>query len=55
MNTQAQKHERIFHLQLISNEISEGGIIMGVNPRNAEDAEYFENDWRNNKGQHVYR
>ncbi len=35
--------------------INEGGILMGVNARNDEDAEYFENDWRTNRGEYVYR
>jgi uncharacterized protein YjbJ (UPF0337 family) len=35
--------------------IKEGGIVMGVNPRTDEDADYFENDWKNNKGEHIYR
>lgn len=35
--------------------VKEGGILMGVNARNDEDAEYFENDWRTNRGEHVYR
>jgi hypothetical protein len=35
--------------------VSEGGIVMGVNPRSDEDAEYFENEWRNNRGEHIYR
>ncbi|HEX8846457.1 MAG TPA: hypothetical protein VF791_17550 [Pyrinomonadaceae bacterium] len=35
--------------------INEGGILMGVNARNDEDAEYLENDWRTNRGEHVYR
>ncbi|HKQ99121.1 MAG TPA: hypothetical protein VJT09_00530, partial [Pyrinomonadaceae bacterium] len=35
--------------------INEGGILMGVNTRSDEDAEYFENDWRTNRGEHVYR
>ena len=35
--------------------INEGGILMGVNPRSDEDAEYFENEWKNYKGEHVYR
>ena len=34
--------------------IKEGGIVMGVKPRTGEDAEYLENDWRNNKGEHIY-
>ena len=35
--------------------VKEGGIVMGVNARNDEDAEYFENDWKTNRGEHVYR
>lgn len=30
--------------------IREGGIVMGVNPRNDEDADYFQNDWRTKQG-----
>lgn len=35
--------------------IKEGGIVMGVNPRNDEDATYLENEWRTNRGEHIYR
>lgn len=35
--------------------IKEGGIVMGVNPRNDEDAAYLENEWRTNRGEHIYR
>ena len=35
--------------------IREGGILMGVRPRNEEDAAYIENQWRDNRGEHVYR
>jgi uncharacterized protein YjbJ (UPF0337 family) len=35
--------------------VQEGGIVMGVNPRTDEDAAYFENEWKNSKGEHVYR
>ncbi len=35
--------------------IKSGGLVMGVNPRNDEDADYFENDWRNNRGENIYR
>ena len=35
--------------------IKEGGIVMGVKPRSDEDAEYFENEWKNNRGEHIYR
>lgn len=32
-----------------------GIIVIGVKPKNMEDAEYFENDWRNHKGEIIYR
>lgn len=35
--------------------IKEGGIVMGVNPRNQEDAEYLESAWRENKAEDIYR
>ena len=35
--------------------VNEGGIVMGVNARSDEDADYFANDWRNNRGESVYR
>jgi hypothetical protein len=35
--------------------IKEGGIVMGVNPRTDDDAEYFEREWKNNRGEDVYR
>ena len=41
--------------KLYDEGIRSGGLVMGVNPRNPEDAEYFENEWRNYKGQHIYR
>lgn len=36
--------------------IKNGGIVMGVNPRSDEDADYFENEWRTtHKGENIYR
>lgn len=35
--------------------IKEGGILMAVKPRNDEDALHFENQWRQHRGEHVYR
>lgn len=32
-----------------------GGMVMGINPRSDEDAEYFENEFKNNRGESVYR
>lgn len=43
----AEKHER---------DLKEGDIVMGVRPRNDEDAEYLERDWREYEGHHnIYR
>ncbi|HEV2705954.1 MAG TPA: CsbD family protein [Pyrinomonadaceae bacterium] len=35
--------------------VRNGGIVMGVNSRTDEDAEYFENEFRTHRGEHVYR
>ncbi|HZV97868.1 MAG TPA: hypothetical protein VFF74_02655 [Methylophilaceae bacterium] len=35
--------------------IKNGGILMGVTPRNAEDAAYFEEEWKKLRGEQVYR
>lgn len=35
--------------------IKNGGIVMGVNPRSDEDADYFENEWKNHKAENIYR
>jgi len=36
--------------------IREGGTVLGVRPRTDEDADYFENEWRDNyNGEHIYR
>jgi hypothetical protein len=35
--------------------VKEGGIVMGVQPRSEEDAQYFENEWRNSNGESIYR
>lgn len=36
--------------------IKNGATVFGVQPRNAADAEYFENDWKtNHRGQNIYR
>src|SRR5687767_4898814 len=35
--------------------IREGGIVMGVNPRNDDDATYFEKEWRANRAEELYR
>ena len=44
--------ERVKHYEA---GIKQGGIVMGVTPRSDEDAEYFEREWKNSRGEHVYR
>jgi uncharacterized protein YjbJ (UPF0337 family) len=41
--------------KLYDEDIRNGGIVMGVNPRSEEDAEYFEREWRDSKGENIYR
>jgi hypothetical protein len=35
--------------------IRDGGILMAVRPKNEEDASFFENSWKSDRGEHVYR
>ncbi len=35
--------------------IDEGNVVMGVHPKNDEDADFLENNWRTNRGQDIYR
>lgn len=35
--------------------IKKGNVVMGVRPRNEEDAEYLENSWKSNRGQEIYK
>ena len=44
--------ERVKHYE---QGLKEGGIVMGVTPRSDEDAEYFEREWKNHRGEEVYR
>ena len=44
--------ERVKHYE---EGIKKGGILMGVRAKNAEDAAHFEDSWKSNNGQHVYR
>jgi hypothetical protein len=44
--------ERVKHYE---EGIRNGGIMMGVTPRSDDDAEYFEREWKNNRGEEVYR
>lgn len=40
--------------KLYESGIKEGQIVMGIKPRNDEDARYFENNWRTNKAEEIY-
>ncbi len=41
--------------KLYESGIKEGNIVMGVNPRDDDDAKYFEENWRNNQGTEIHR
>jgi len=40
--------------KLYESGIKDGRIVMGVRPKNQEDADYFKNDWRDNKGEEIH-
>jgi len=40
--------------KVFEQDLKEGSIVLGVKPKQDEDARYFENEWRTT-GQHVYR
>ena len=39
--------------KLYKSGIDKGNIVMGVHPRNGEDAKYFEENWRTNNGEEI--
>ena len=39
--------------KLYESGIKKGHLVMGVHPRNDEDAKYFENNWRTNQGEDI--
>jgi len=41
--------------KLYDQGIKEGGIVFGVTPRSAEDAEYIERGWTDARGEQIYR
>jgi hypothetical protein len=41
--------------KLYETGIKDGHIVMGVKPKNDEDAEYFERNWRDNKAREIHR
>ena len=44
--------ERVKHYE---SGIKNGGILMGLKTKNADDAAHFETHWKSNQGEHVYR
>lgn len=34
--------------------IKKGNVVLGVNPRSDEDADYFKNNWKQNRGEEIY-
>ena len=43
--------ERVKHYE---SGVKNGGILMGLRARNDDDASYLENQWKQNRGEHVY-
>lgn len=43
------------HAALYEKGVKDGHIVMGVKPRTDEEADYISNDWRDNKGESIYR
>ena len=43
------------HAQLYEAGINKGYIVLGVHPRSADDADYFEQKWKEDKGSDFYR
>ena len=41
--------------KLYDEGVRNGGVVMGINARNDDDATYLENEWRNSRGEHIYR
>ena len=44
--------ERVKHYE---EGLKNGGILMGLRAKSDEDAAHFENEWRSNRGEHIYR
>ena len=36
-------------------ELKRGGMVMGITPRSDEDATYLEDEWKQSRGEHIYR
>lgn len=42
-------------VKLYDEALKRGGMVMGITPRSDEDASYVEHEWRNSRGEHIYR
>ena len=40
--------------KLYESGIEEGNVVISVTPKNDEDAEYLENNWKTNRGEEIY-
>jgi hypothetical protein len=43
------------HAKLYESDLKDGGIVLGVSPRNDDDAAYFEGEWKGYNGRNIYR
>lgn len=41
--------------KLYESGVKKGNIVVGVRPKNDDDADYVEKSWRDNRGQEIYR
>lgn len=41
--------------KVYESDIKNGGIVMGVTPKSADDASYFEKDWKSNRAENIYQ
>jgi hypothetical protein len=41
--------------KLYESDLKDGGIVLGVSPRNDDDAAYFEGEWKGYNGRNIYR
>jgi hypothetical protein len=41
--------------RLYESGVKEGKVVLGVHPKNEEDADYFERNWKDNRGEMIYR
>ena len=42
-------------VKVYEERVKKGDILLGVHPRNVEDVDYLENEWRSYRGEDIYR